>query len=295
MAAPPPSSRLPRWLAVSAWPLGGLVLTVFFIFLGFPYDLLASRLADQVERSTSVRLRIGELSPYVGLAGLGLEAREVLAAREGGRTIVLQRLVVRPAWSLAWFRGMPAVHLDVTSEIGNGEGTLILGSAGGFAGSLEAVRLEYLPVEMLEAVDIQGILDAVIDLHANDDVDDDGESAGVGGWVGDVDFDLREGSLATEGLPVAVPFERLHGLLHFGGERYLTVSGVRLEGPLIAGTIEGEIGHGASIDRRPLKLDIAFQVQDANLDGMLSGLGTRGQDGISHLRVSGTVVRPVVR
>ena len=294
MAAAPPASRLPRWLVVASWPIGGIALTAFFVFLGFPYDLLAVRLTEQVEQSTDVRLRIGELSPHVGFAGLGLEAREVLAAREGGRSIVLQRLIVRPAWSFAWLRGMPAVHLDVTSEIGSGAGTLILGSAGGFAGSLEAVRLEYLPLEMLDSFDFQGILDAVVDLHASDG-DEGDEPGGGGGLVGDVDFDLREGSLSTEGLPVAVPFDRLHGQLHFGGERYLTVSGVRLDGPLIAGTVEGEIGHGASADRRPLKIDIAYQIQDANLGSMLSGLGTRGKDGISHLSVTGTLARPVVR
>jgi type II secretion system protein N len=288
MAAPPPTSRLPRWLRIASWPIGGLLLVSFFVFLGFPYDLLAQRIGNQVERSTGMRVRIGELSPHIGLAGLGLAARDVLASPEGGRTISVQKLVVRPAWSLAWFRGVPAVHLDVTSEIGNGVGTITLGATGGWEGELEAVQLEYLPLEMLESFNIDGVLDADVDLHAQD------PEAG-GGLLGDVDFDLRDGSLATDGLPVAVPFERLHGQLRFGGEKYLIISGVELEGPMIAGTIEGEVGQGPSPDRQPVSVKIAYEVRDQSLAGMLSGMGSTGPGGSSEISVTGTVAQPVVR
>jgi len=51
VAAPPPPSRFPRWMRIAAYPALGLLLTAFFVFLGFPYDLLASRISAQAEAS----------------------------------------------------------------------------------------------------------------------------------------------------------------------------------------------------------------------------------------------------
>jgi type II secretion system protein N len=288
MAAPPPTTRLPAWLRIASWPVGGVLLFVFFVFLGFPYDLLALRLGSQIEAATRARVRIGDVSPHLGLAGPGLAASQVLVSPERGGTIAVERLVLRPAWSTAWFRGTPALHLDLKSDIGTAAGTLTLGDTGGWEGELEAVRLEYLPLEMLESFQIQGVLDADVDLH------NAGDEAG-GGLVGRVDFELREGSLGAEALPVAVPFDRLYGQLHFGGETYLTVSGVKLEGPMIAGNVEGTIGSGPSPERRPLAMKIVYEVQDPNLAGMLASFGKRGPEGASQIAVSGTLARPVVR
>jgi type II secretion system protein N len=287
MAAPPPS-RLPRWLVRAAYPIWGAVLTAFFIFLGFPYDQLAHRLSSQAEASMKMRVSIGEVSPHLGIAGPGLAVREVLAAPEGGRTIVLQELVVRPAWSLAWFRGDPAIHLDVTSEIGNGSGTIILGDRGGWDGSLDSVRVDYLPLDMLQAFEIDGLLDADVDLHGAP------EEEG-GGLLGTVDFELRDGSIGTEGLPVALPFDRLHGQLRFGDESYLTVSGVQIEGPLLHGTIEGRVGRGQP-GRQPLSLAVSYTVRDEELARLFAGIGGRpDENGQSKLSISGTLSNPVIR
>jgi len=287
MAAAPPTPRLPAWLRIASWPIGGLLAFTFFVFLGFPYDLLALRLGSQIETATNARVRIGDVSPHLGLAGPGLAARQVLVSPQHGGTIAVERLVIRPAWSLSWFRGGPALHLDVSSDIGEAAGTLTLGDGGGWQGELEAVRLEYLPLEMLESFQVDGLLDADIDLHGAD------AEAG-GGLVGHVDFALREGSLGAEALPVAVPFDRLYGQLHFGGESYVTVSGVQLEGPMIAGTIEGEVGNGAAADR-PLSMKIVYEVQDPNLASMFGSFGRRGPDGGSEITISGTLARPIVR
>ncbi len=286
--AAPTESRFPRWLVIASYPVAAFALVLFFIFLGFPYDMLAQRLGHAVESKTNIRLRIGELSPHIGLRGLGLAASEVLTGREGGRTILLEKLVLRPAWSLAWFRGQPAIHLDITSEVGDGSGTVTLGSTGGWDGTLEHVQLDLLPLEMLEALDIDGTLDARVDLHRA------APEAG-GGLVGEVDFDLRDGTISTEGFPVALPFERLHGRLDFGGEKYVTVSGVELTGPLLEGTIQGDVGHAATSGAQPISIDVAFEVRDKSLQGMLDGVSRRGEDGRRHLQVRGTVAKPVIR
>lgn len=283
-----PASRVPRWLRVASYPVAALLLTAFFVFLGFPYNLLAMRLGDAVGSSLDVRLRIGELSPHLGLLGPGLAAREVVAGREGARAFEIEELVLRPAWSLAWFRGTPAVHLDLTSEVGSAFGTVTLGDNGGWQGRLEAVRLSYLPLEMLAAIDLDGLLDADVDLHAA------GEEAG-GGLLGTVDFDVREGSLSTDSLPIALPFDRLHGELLFGDDSYLKLSGVELEGPLVGASIEGRVGKAPDPARQPLSIDVAYQVHDASLAGMLGARGRPGPDGRTHLTVSGTLSKPVVR
>ena len=288
MAAAPPDSRLPRWLVLASDPLAGILMTAFFVFFGFPYDQLAVRLSDQAERSMQLRLRIGELAPHFGLAGPGLAARDVLAGRVGGRSVRIDELVLRPAWSLAWFRGTPALHIDFSGEIGRAAGVVMLGERGGIDGSFEGVRLEALPIEMPDAFQVDGILDATVDLQrAAPDARDE--------LVGTIEFDLRQGSVRTTELPVGVPFERLHGQLLFGGDAYLTVSEVRLEGPMVAGTIEGHVGHGGSPERRPLSLEIAYEVRDAGLADLLGSIGSRGGDGLSHLSVTGTLAQPVVR
>lgn len=286
--ASPSESRLPRWLVIASYPVAGILLTLFFIFLRFPYDLLALRISHTVESQVGVMLRIGELSPHIGLGGPGLAASQVLAGREGSRTLVLQELVMRPAWSLAWFRGQPALHLDVKSEVGDGSGTITLGSTGGWDGTLEHVQLDMLPLEMLEVLDLDGTLDASVDLHRV-------EAEAGGGLVGAVDFDLRDGTLSSEGLPVALPFERLYGRLDFGGKQYVSVHGVELTGPLLEATIEGEVGKGDSARTQPLSLDVALEVRDPSLAGMLRGVGRRGDDGRSRLKITGTLAKPVVR
>lgn len=271
-----------------SYPVAAVLLTSFFVFLGFPYDLLALRISDALENNLQLRVRIGELSPHLGLAGPGIAASDVLASRDGEPSFAVQELVLRPAWSLAWLHGSPAVHVDLVSDVGSGSGTVILGDRGGFAGTLEAVRLEQLPLEALASLDLHGSLGATVDLHG----------AGVdegGGYEGFVDFDVREGSLRTEGLPLALPFDRLFGRLDFGGDNYATVSGVQLEGPLLAGTIEGAVGHAPAPGREPLALEVAFEVRDPGLEGMFASLGRPGPDGRRHLSVTGTLSRPKVR
>ena len=40
---------LPRWLVVTSYPFGALALTLLFIYLSFPYDLVVARLSRPIE------------------------------------------------------------------------------------------------------------------------------------------------------------------------------------------------------------------------------------------------------
>ena len=281
---------LPRPLVLIGIPVSGLLLTTFFVFLGFPYDLVARRVSAAVEGSTNMQLRIGTLSPHVGFAGLGLAASDVLAAREGARTISLQEVVVRPAWSFAWFWGNPAIYIDVETEIGDAAGTLTLGSAGGWQGTLTDVQLEYLPLgELATTVDLRGRLTADVDLQSTLDAEHRG-------LAGSVEFELREGSLGASGLPLGVPFDRLAGRLLFGDEGSLTVEDVNLEGPMISASVTGTVSDIASPGKQTLDLDVAYEVRDKGLAAMLPARpGSRSSDGRSHLAISGTLSHPVMR
>ena len=281
--------RIPRWLVITSYPVGAIVLTTIFIFVGFPYDQLSGRLAGTIESAAGVRVHIGDLSPHIGLAGPGLAASQVQRIAESGQGITLERLVVRPAWSLSWLRATPAIHLDVTSEVGSGAGVLTLGQTGGWKGNLEAVQLAHLPVEMLDLMSIKGTLDATVDLHQ---AATDAEAT----LVGTVSFELRDGSLGgTAAMPVIVPFDRLYGTLRFGDDTFMTLEEVALEGPLVEATIEGQIGHGPSPDRQPLSIDAAYTMRDPNLARKLGSIGQAGPDGRAHLTIAGTLARPVLR
>ena len=68
---------------MTSYPVGAIVLTSLFIFLGFPYELLSGRLAGAIESASGVRVHIGDLSPRLGLAGPGLVATAEVRPGQG--------------------------------------------------------------------------------------------------------------------------------------------------------------------------------------------------------------------
>jgi hypothetical protein len=73
------------------------------------------------------------------------------------------------------------------------------------------------------------------------------------------------------------------------------VSEVKLEGPMISGTIEGTVGHAPAPGGEPLAITITYEVSDPGLAPMLGGLGRRGSDGRSVLQLAGTLASPAIR
>jgi len=278
------SRGLPRGLVVTSYAVGALLLTAFFVYLGFPYDLLVARYLPPVESATAMQVRVGDVTPRVSFLGPGFTVRDVRATREDGPLVLVDRLFVRPAWSLSWLTGSPAFHVDLASPAGAGVGTVTLGHTGGFAGQLEGVEIEVLPVDRLLAqMELAGKLDADIDLHQR--AEEDG-----GGFVGSVVFDAREGSIAAPGLPIALPYESLVGGLLFGEEGvFVRLADVALEGPMLAATIEGQVGSG-SPGRQPLDLAVRYEIRNPTIASMFGG--GRGD---SQVAISGTLQRPVVR
>jgi hypothetical protein len=199
---------------------------------------------------------------------------------------VIDRIFVRPAWSLSWITLTPALHLDLASAIGSATGTISLGTDGGFEGQLRGVRVGSLPVSSwLASVDVDGTLDATIDLQRG------GDESG-GGLIGDVRFDLIDGSVAGPAFPIALPFTSLGGDLRFGATGALvSTENIALEGPVLAATIEGRIGESPVPGSQPLEVDVTYEVRDEMIAAMLGG--SRG--GPTRLEVGGTLASPVVR
>jgi type II secretion system protein N len=266
-------------------PLAGVFLVAFFIYLGFPYDKLADRIKAEARRSGGVRVDFQDVGPSLHLAGPGIEATGVRATLSDGETFRLERAMLRPAWSLAWFRGAPAVYAEIESEAGDAAGTLILGRSGGWSGELERVDIAKLPLDRFEHMGtLDGLLDASVDILL-----------GEQGPEGSVTFEARDGSIGLADFPMLLPFETLSGELVFGDDAYVEVKRLNLEGPMISAGVTGNVLQAASFAEAPLRLEIEIEAKPA-VSAAIRSAGLRiDRSGKAKARITGTVAKPRVR
>lgn len=277
---------LPRGLVWGGAPVAAVVLFVFFVIVGFPYDRLATWISWQVRQATGTQLVIGELEPGLGLLP-GLEAHDVRVVTADGQRLDLARVWLRPALSWSWLHGVPAVAGEAEGDVGRADGVAWLGSHGGFEGELRGVDVARLPSDALAAdVSLAGRLDADVDLHFGDD-----------GPEGTTRFVATQGSLSHPALPLALPFAALSGELAWGeGDDLVRVNGLQLDGPLVSGTGSGRVGRAPDPVRAPLDLALEIRARDPSVQGFLRSSGARtGRDGTASFRVTGTLGDPVVR
>ncbi len=278
----PGSSRI----GVLGTSLACVLLTLFFLFLGFPYDRLGERLAAELGRSNGTQLSFQELGPYVSLAGPGFEATGARIATADGMRLQLDRARLRPAWSLAWLRLVPAIHLDLDGPPGHIIGVVTLGQEPGFAGQLEAIDLAQLPKNWVPSGTVlAGTLDAVVDLQA-----------GSAGPQGSISLNAREGSLgAPDLLPMAIPFDELSADLRLGDGAFLEVESLETQSALLSAQVSGTIATASSFADAPLNLQVKLQTDPA-FRKTLQGLGIRAsRDGKATLRIRGTPTAPIIR
>jgi type II secretion system protein N len=285
VAAETQRTRLPRPVLLLGIPAAGIFLVLLFIYLGFPYAKLADRVAAEMQRSQGVRVDFQHVGPSLHLAGPGIEVSGLRATFTDGKMLRIERAMLRPAWSLAWFRGAPALYAEIESEIGGAEGTLVLGSAGGWTGDLAQVALGKLPLAGLAPMgNVDGLLDASIDIVLGEE-----------GPEGHMSFEVRDGSVDFTNFPVAVPFETLSGELLFGDEAYLAVKHLELAGPMLNAGLTGNVLRAASFEQAPLRLEAELEAKP-NLRSAIQGAGLRvDRNGKAKVRITGTVARPNVR
>ncbi|MGH0032049.1 MAG: hypothetical protein ACQGVC_19840, partial [Myxococcota bacterium] len=93
---------LPRPLRIAAVVLAALLLTSFFVYLGFPWDRLADRLGARVEQGTGMRLAWAGVEASPQLLGPGIAFDELQALTRAGRGLGAHRGAV-PAQGLRPF------------------------------------------------------------------------------------------------------------------------------------------------------------------------------------------------
>jgi len=285
LAAEAKRSTLPRPLFVVGLPVSGVLLVAFFVYLGFPYHKLGDRIATEIQRNSGVRIVFEDIGASLQLAAPGIEATGVRATLSDGRSYRIERAMLRPAWSLAWFRGLPAVYAEVESELGSAAGTLLIGAAGGWSGELSQVAIGRVPIPPLAAVgNIDGRLDASIDLMLAE-----------AGPEGSIDFTVTEGSVGLAKFPMDIPFETLSGELILGGENILAIERLELDGPMLTASLTGQVLQAASFAEAPMRLEVELTAEP-NLRPAIKNAGVRiDREGKSKVRITGTVESPMVR
>ena len=262
-----------------------LFLTIFFLILRFPTDVLGRTIASQISSRTGVQIVFGTLERRI----LGIKASDVRVSLPAGENVQLDTLRILPACSPTWLLGAPAFWIDVDADDDRGdiEGVVTLGTISSFVGELRSVDLTALPTESIVAgFSMTGRIDGNLDL-----VFEPGKPS-----VGDVSFQAKEGSVRAPNLPLPVPFDRLNGELALGGEQYALVHGLQIRGGVLDGDLEGTVGHAERSGRQPLDLDLAVNAKQPQVRSFLQQLGVRlDRDGRAKLDLTGTLANPTFR
>jgi len=278
-------TSLPRPLRIAAVVLAGLVLFSGFVYLGFPYDRLAPILAQRVEQAAGIDLRIGEISASPHWLGPGIAFTGVRIQLADGEAQTLTRLYVRPAWSFSWLLARPALALDGESPAGSLRGVLTLGPESSFAGRLSQVDLAALGLDQLAAgVSLDGSADLQLEL-----------SFGETGAEGPVSLVAHNGTLEHPSLPMAIPYEEIHGEFVLGGETALHIGSLSIDSSLGRGAIDGSVGRATGAGGSPLDLQVEIAAVPA-VQSVLRAQGIRlAADGTTRFRLAGTTARPTIQ
>jgi type II secretion system protein N len=291
-SAPAPSPgrfdelELPRSVRRIWIPLGCVLLTLFFFLRGFPYDRIGEIASARIAASTGTRIAIRSLAPSLGLLGPGVRAEGVSTTLPDGTALVLDVARVRPAWSLSWLRGRPALAVDLEGPLGRAVGTLTLGPEPAFEGQLRDVELARLPVaSFLPGGSADGKADVDTDVRST-----------PAGARGRIQIDARDGSLALPNLPLALPFAKLHAELELTDTEFARIGAFDLDGPLLAARATGQINRAPYLAAAGLQLELRIEAKDPSLRPLLTQAGLPvGPDGSAQVRVLGSVGQPIVR
>lgn len=281
----PSGLQLSRPLRVLAITVAAVLLTSLFVYRGFPYDRLATRIVSQLEMATGMRIALGPITPDLQLMGPGLAIQDLQARLPDGESWDFQRVTLRPAWSSSWLSADPAVFIDAETPFGQVWGVATVSDTPGFDGEGRDIDLKALLDRFSDrSATIAGLAEIVADI-----------SFGPEGVEGPITLSARDGTISHPSLPMDIPYEQLDGELRFGGEALLEVLSFDIQSPMGTGSITGKVGHARVLTRAPLDLQIEITAAE-NIRGPLRAQGVSfGRDGKVTLNVRGTVARPVVR
>lgn len=277
---------LPRRLLWIGVPIAGVVLVGFFFLLGFPYDLVRDAVAGQLSAATGSQVTIARLGPGLSPFGPQLVAEGVRVTLPDGTPLQVEHARLRPAWSLSWFSGTPALALDVTAPEGRVVGTAWIGSEPGFDGQVRDVALAQLPLQrFVPDLVVAGVASLDIDVRSRDD-----------GPHGQLALEARDGSVGIPGFPVDLPYATLDGHAELGGESRVRVDRLVMDGPMVFVEASGTLGAGPRPETSPLEASLHVEVREQSVRPMVRGLGVRlDAQGRADVTLAGTPARPVVR
>lgn len=266
-------------------PVLAFVLVLVFVFLGFPYDVVADRVIETAERQTGATIRYGSLSPRLTVGGPGFRFRQLDVILPGGQRFSADPVSLRPAWSLGWFTGEAALRTDVISEHGDFAGVLTLGRAQGWDGTIRELDLSVIPVRVGEDVDIEGRADIQARVIVRD-----------GAAEGEIEIEARDGEFVHSALPIPIEFDTLDGRVVLGGDKLALIERIELEGPLLAVLLSGDVGRSDVAGREPLDIAIDVTVLEAGLQQMARNMGLDlDPQGRARLAIGGTLTMPELR
>jgi type II secretion system protein N len=278
-------AALPRPLIAIGVPCAGVLLIAIFLIRGFPYDELGQLITNRIEQSHGIRIVVGNVGPALQLAGPALEATQLRATFPGQSPQQIERALVRPAWSLSWFAGEPALHVEVDSPSGRANGTLRWNGVTSWKGTLRDAQPELPPIaDWIPTGGLAGTLDATVDV-----------SMGETGLEGLVEFEIRDGSISLPKFSVPLPFENLKGAVTLGGDAYAKLTSLAFDGPAASGSGSGKIGLAEKMDQAPIGFEFEFKVE-SELSGAVRKAGLKiDSEGAGTAKVSGTVAKPKIR
>jgi type II secretion system protein N len=263
-----------------------IALILIFIFLGFPWDSLARRVAAEISAASGSTVSIDHLAPALTSRGPVLRARDVVIEHPAVDHVRLLVLEIAPRFSSSWFRGEPTLGIWADTELGLVDGVLGLGATSSFDGRVERVELSQLPLRL----DASGLrLSGLLDADANVALDPNGTLKGR------VAFSSPSLVIESRGLPMAIPFTHAEGVIVILENGATQIESVSLEGDLLEGELSGEIGLVHRSQAPPIDLTAKFRIVDPMLRRLAPGAGIpMSQNGEIAVRVGGTVDAPSI-
>lgn len=274
-----------RRLRVPLLVAGCVALTLASAVVQFPAERFAPAIEAAVARGTGAEVQFGDLSSGLSFTGPALVASDVELRWPARPATIIDRLRVRPAFSLDWLLGRPTIHVDAEGGFGAFAGNL---SAGRIEGELEAVDLLQIHTAWWEPGDppLTGPVDARFDLAWE-----------AGYPVGSVALESREGAVTVPDLPLALPYTELAVDAELPEEGAWTLEAFRLDGPMGNAAGSGTLGAGgANWAAAPVDLEVSLSQATPMVRDGLASMGARlDPGGNGSFRITGTLQRPILR
>jgi len=276
---------IPRPLFWTAAPLLAVVLTLTFVFLGFPYsDLIPA--ANNLSGANGVR--IGEIQPRLTVGGPGFSVHRLSFGDGPMESVELEQLTVRPAWTTSWLSGEPALAIRIRSPLGEAEGVLTWNEARHVKGQITIPDLAALPFPPDTSIALAGSMQAEVDLNI--------QNLTGNGPEGEIRFEALAGSASHSNIPMPLEFETFSGRIELGSESGLTLEAMEIDGPIFSAEVDGFVDLPEANRPATMDLDFNLHVKNPALRMLLSGFGL-GFDGGGRaiFNLGGTVQNPIVR